>query len=153
MIEQLDKFTLFKDLSYTQLEDILPFCSKLDLNDGDIMIKEGNKQDRDLYLLVSGMVEIVSSDSAVLSHEVVLSREDKEVFGEVSWLSEQKRTASVRCKGTVDAIRIDGLGLMNFLEQNPEVGFLVMQRVAVLLARRIEATDMLMKQILWNTII
>ena len=151
MIEELDKFSLFKDLSYNQLEDIMPFCIKLDLNDGEIMISEGNKDDSDLYLLISGSVEIVSSDSAVLSHEVVLSRENKEIFGEVSWLSSHKRTASVRCKGSVDAIRVDGLGLMNFLEQNPEIGFMVMQRIASLLAQRIEETDTLMKQILWNT--
>ncbi|MDH5436568.1 MAG: cyclic nucleotide-binding domain-containing protein [Gammaproteobacteria bacterium] len=151
MIEELDKFSLFKDLSYNQLEDIMPFCTKLDLNDGEIMISEGNKDDSDLYLLISGSVEIVSSDSAVLSHEVVLSRENKEIFGEVSWLSNHKRTASVRCKGSVDAIRVDGLGLMNFLEQNPEIGFMVMQRIASLLAQRIEETDTLMKQILWNT--
>ncbi|MDH5190721.1 MAG: cyclic nucleotide-binding domain-containing protein [Gammaproteobacteria bacterium] len=153
MIEELDKFSLFKDLSLAQLEDILPFCTKLDLDEGDIMIEEGNKDDRDLYLLISGNVEIVSSDSSVLSHEVVLSREDKEIFGEISWLSEHKRTASVRCKTSVDAVRIDGIGLMSFLDKNPEIGFLVMQRIACLLAQRIEETDTLMKQILWNTVI
>ena len=153
MIEELDKFSLFKDLSYNQLEDILPFCTRLNLDDGDIMIAEGSKEDHDLYLLISGNVEIVSSDNSILSHEVVLSRENKEIFGEISWLSEHKRTASVRCKGTADAIRIDGLGLMSFLEKNPEVGFLIMQQIATLLAQRIEETDTLMKQILWNTVI
>ena len=151
MIEALDKFSLFKDLSYNQLEDILPYCTKLDLNDGDIMIAEGDKNDSDLFLLISGSVEIVSSDSSILSHEVVLSRENKEIFGEVSWLSNHKRTASIRCKGSVDAIRVSGLEFMNFLEQNPEIGFMIMQRIASLLAQRIEETDTLMKQILWNT--
>jgi CRP-like cAMP-binding protein len=151
MIGDLDGTNFFHDLSLDQLEEITPFCTLLQLNDGDIMIQEGDQGKRDLYHLWSGTVEVVSNDTTIISNEVVLSKEDKELFGEISWLTNGKRTASVRCRGPVEVIRIDGEALMRFLEKNPDIGFLIMRRIAIIISERMEETDNLMKQILWNT--
>ena len=120
MISDLEQAKFFYDLSPKQLEEIAPFCKLLQLSDGEIMIQEGGTGGNDLFYLLSGSVEIVSNNTSILSNEVVLSKEDKELFGEISWLTNCKRTASVRCRGPVEVIRI-------------------------------EETDDLMKQILWNT--
>ena len=151
MISDLEQAKFFYDLSPEQLEEIAPFCKLLQLSDGEIMIQEGGAGGNDLFYLLSGSVEIVSNNTSILSNEVVLSKEDKELFGEISWLTNCKRTASVRCRGPVEAIRIDGKALMGFLEKNPDIGFLIMRRVAFIMSERIEETDDLMKQILWNT--
>ena len=151
MTSDLEQAKFFYDLSPKQLEEIAPFCKLLQLNDGEIMIQEGGMGGNDLFYLLSGSVEIVSNNTSILSNEVVLSREDKELFGEISWLTNCKRTASVRCRGPVEAIRIDGKALMGFLEKNSDIGFLIMRRVAFIMSERIEETDDLMKQILWNT--
>lgn len=150
MISDLERTTFFHDLSLEQLEEIAPFCTLLHLSDGDILIQEGDTGSRDIYHLWSGSVEIVSNDTSIISNEIVLSSEDNELFGEISWLTNGKRTASVRCKGDVDAIRINGQALMEFLENNTEIGFLIMRRIALIISERIEKTDNLMKQILWN---
>lgn len=151
MIGELEQTSFFHDLSLKQMEEISQFCELLQLNDGDILIQEGEQGKRDIFHLCSGSVEIVSNDTSIISNEVVLSRQDKELFGEISWLTNRKRTASVRCRGNVEAVRIDGLALMQFLEKNSEIGFLVMRRVALIISERMEETDNLMKQILWNT--
>ena len=151
MISDLEQTNFFRDLSLEQIEEIAPFCELLQLSDGEIMIQEGDKGGNDLFHLLSGSVEIVSNDTSILSNEVVLSKEEKELFGEISWLTNCKRTASVRCRGPVEAIRIEGKALMEFLEKNPDIGFLIMRRVALIMSERIEETDDLMKQILWNT--
>ncbi len=151
MISDLERTNFFHDLSLEQLEEIAPFCTLLQLSDGEIMIQERERGGNDLFHLLSGSVEIVSNDTSVISNEVVISKEEKELFGEISWLTNGKRTASVRCRGPVEAIRIDGKALMAFLEKNPEIGFLIMRRVALIMSERIEETDDLMKQILWNT--
>ena len=151
MISDLEQTSFFHDLSIEQMEEVGQFCELIQLNDGDIMIQEGEHGKSDIFHLWSGSVEIVSNDTSIISNEVVLSREDKELFGEISWLTNRKRTASVRCRGNVEAIRIDGQALMDFLEKNPEIGFLIMRRVAFIISERMEETDNLMKQILWNT--
>ena len=153
MLDELDRSSLFHDLSVSQLKEILPFCTLVQLNDGDILIHEGDSGNRDLYLLCMGSVEIVSNNTAIISNEVVLSKEDTELLGEVSWLTGRRRTASVRCRGHVEAIQIDGQALWEHMESHTDIGFLVMKRIALTLSERIDVTDALMKQILWNMVI
>jgi len=149
MIEILGQNSLFKGLEGQQLEDIADLSSRTEYDDGDFLIREDDKN-TDLYILCEGSVEIVSNNTAKTSSEVVLSSEDKDVFGEINWLTNSKRTAGVRCHGPVDAIRINGEALMNYLENNPEVGFKVTRRIARLLSARMEESNRLLKQILWN---
>lgn len=151
MISEIDQLALFEDVGSEQLSEIVEYCSRVILNDGDILIHENEKERFDLFVLCTGSVEIVSNNTPYVSGECVLSRQHKELFGEISWLTRCKRTATVRCHGPVEAIRIDGEALLTYLEEQPEVGFLVMRRIASLMAYRMEQTDGLLKQILWNT--
>ncbi|KPJ92573.1 MAG: hypothetical protein AMJ53_09105 [Gammaproteobacteria bacterium SG8_11] len=142
---------VFQDLEYSVLEDIAVFSTKLHLFEGDNLISEHTGSLSDMYVLCGGTVEIISSSSGVTSEEVSLSRQDKEIFGEISWLTRRKRTATIRCLGDVDAIRIDGVQFMQYLDKHPQVGFSVMKNIALLLADRLNHADSLLKQILWNS--
>jgi len=150
MIEMLSKTSLFKDVSYDQLSDITQFCERLFMNEGDMLITEDDTGSSDIYILIDGNVEIVSNNTNLTSGEVVLSHEDKEIFGEIAWLTNAKRTAGVRCYKGAEVIRIDGDKLMRYLEAKPEVGFIVTRRIAETLSQRMEESDRLLKQILWN---
>lgn len=149
MLPELDQLRLFKGLSSKQLEEISQFSSLINYHDGDVLITEG-AEDKDLFVLIDGYVEIVSNDGADLSGEVVLSSNDKEMIGEISWLTNEKRTAGVRCHGSVDAIRINGVKLAEYLENVPEAGYKVTRQIAVMLSERIQDSNSLLKQILWN---
>lgn len=151
MIEELEKVSLFRDLTPDQLDAVSQFCSFLTLADGDMLIRESERNDNDLYLLCKGMVEIVSSSTPVTSGEVVISKQDKDVFGEMGWLTNAPRTASVRCHGDVQAVRVDGQALSEYLNNNTDVGYVIMRHVALTLSERMQGTDALLKQILWNT--
>ena len=150
MIEMLSQTSLFKDVSYEQLIDISKFCERMIMNAGDFLIREDDTGNSDIYVLIEGNVEIVSNNTDTTSGEIVLSHEDKEIFGEIGWLTNAKRTASVRCYDGVEVIRIDGDNLMQYLEVNPEVGFIITRRIAETLSQRMEESDRLLKQILWN---
>jgi len=151
MKEDLEGISLFQDLSTQQLQEVAQFCATLSLSDGDMLIHEAERNDNDLYLLCNGSVEIVSASSRVTSGEVVISHEDKDVFGEVGWLAGAPRTASVRCRGPVQAIRVDGRALTKYIASHHDLGYLLMHHIALTLARRMQGTDTLLKQILWNT--
>lgn len=49
----------------------------------------------------------------------MLSKHDKDIFGEVGCLTDQPRTATIRANGSVEAIIIDGKQLMAYMEENP----------------------------------
>ena len=151
MNETLESISLFQDLSAQQLEEVGQFCTSLSLSDGDMLIRESERNDPDLYLLCNGCVEIVSRSAPITSGEVVISKEDKDVFGEMAWLTNAPRTASVRCHGAVQAIRVDGHALTEYLNTHTELGYVIMRRIALTLSHRMRGTDALLKQILWNT--
>ena len=50
----------------------------------------------------------------------------------------------------MEAIKIDGDALMQELKASPEVGFKVLHRISLTLAERLDDSDSLMKQLLWN---
>lgn len=151
MINCLVNTFLFQELEFSAIEEIAKFCTKLNLSDGEILISENEAQNYDLFILCMGSVEIVSSSSSKTSEEIVISKQDTEVFGEIAWLTRNKRTATLRCRGEVEAVRIDATKLMEYMEVNPQIGFEIMRKIANLLAKRLEQTNNLLKQILWNT--
>ncbi|MCW8983026.1 MAG: cyclic nucleotide-binding domain-containing protein, partial [Gammaproteobacteria bacterium] len=108
----LQQSSCFRDLDTEQLASIILCCERVVLNDGDFMIMEGERDNRDFFVLLSGTVEIVSNNTDTISNEVVLSKEDKDLYGELSWLTGRKRSASARCRGEVEAARVDGNALM-----------------------------------------
>jgi CRP-like cAMP-binding protein len=151
MINELATTYLFNTLDYDVLADVSTFSSRLHLLDGEVLIHENETENFDLFVLCAGSVEIISSSSPAVSGDVVISNKDMEVFGEISWITRRRRTATVRCRGEVDAVRIDGRAFMDYLESHPRVGFVVIRKVAELLSQRLVATDTLLKQILWNS--
>ena len=151
MINRLETASLFEDLSREEILEISKFCTLLDLYAGDKLISENDSETADLYILFNGQVEIITSGSGLTSDEISISKQDKELLGEISWLSGGKRTATVRCIGEVEAVRIDGKKLMDYLYQYPKVGFFVMRHIARLLSTRLDQTNNLLKQILWNS--
>ena len=153
MTNNLEKVSLLHGLSRQQLTEVSLLCSELSLHDGDMLIQEADAANTDLYLLIQGSVEIVSNNSKITSSEVVISKEDIDVFGEIAWLTGSRRTASVRCHGNVLAIQIDGQKLHQYLNTHPEAGFIVMREIALIQSRRMQNTDSLLKQILWNSLL
>ena len=153
MIDDLEKVSLLQGVTPQQLDEIGGFCSLLMLSDGDMLIQESDSEDSDIYLLIQGAVEIVSNNTMVTSGEVVISKEDKDVFDEIAWLTGSSRTASVRCHGNVQAIKVDGVALNAYMEDNPEVGYRIMREIALTQSRRMQRTDSLLKQILWNSLL
>lgn len=151
MLYDLENIGLFQDLSHEDLNAIAKFCRREILADGDVIIHENERTGHDLFILCKGTVEVVSNETNTVSNEAVLSPESKELFGEISWVTKSRRTASVRCKGPAEVIRIDGARLDAYMAQHPSVGFAIMRRIAILLSQRLSETDTLLKQILWNT--
>jgi len=151
MIVELSKVSVFKDLDDEVLGKISLFSKEMDLDDGEELISEHKNDASDLFVLCKGSVEIVSNDSSVTSHEVSLSKLDKDIFGEIAWLCGGHRSATVRTVGEVEVIRIDGDELKKFIFENPDIGFKLIYNIAQTLAERLSTTDSLLKQVLWNT--
>jgi CRP-like cAMP-binding protein len=149
MIDKLSELSFFEGLGDVALADIAMICTEVDLYEGELLINE-NDTENHLYFLCEGRVEITSSQKGSTGGESVLSNDDVEIFGEMSWLCGFPCTANVRAVSKVVAIKVDGPRLMKYLEGNTIVGFALMRRVAQVIAMRLKKSDVLLKQVLWS---
>jgi len=150
MLASLEASNLFSELDAKTITEIAKFCQYKIFQPGDILISENQNDNCDLFIIRSGNIEIVSNGKHHLSEEVPISRHDRELIGEISWLTRQRRSATIRCSSEVEAVRISGDALDQYLENNPRVGHLVMKQIARFLAGRLNQSNVLLKQILWN---
>jgi len=151
MLIELGNASVFRDLDEPSLIAITHFSKFINLMDGEILISEKEPKSDDIFVLCSGQVEIVSNGSNMTSGEVSLSKNDKDIFGEVGWLCNGRRTATVRAIGDVEAICIDGQHLKTFLFDHPHTGVKFLFNISKTLAERLDTTNGLLKQLLWNT--
>lgn len=150
MIEKLKQLPFLDGLDDVALADIAIISTEFTLDDGEVLIGE-NEPENHLYFLCEGQVEVTTRENGSTSGELVLSNEDVEVFGEIGWLCNSRRSANVCCVGKTVAIQVDGPRLMKYLEDNPRVGFLLIQRIARLMAARLKKSDLLIKQMLLSS--
>lgn len=151
ILEQLMNVSLFEGINIRAMTDISSFCDIRELDDGDILISENDTENWDIFVLCNGSVEIVSNKSLNISNEIVLSSGEIDILGELSWLLNTKRSATVRCKGEVTIIHIDGQKLKDYFNKNTEIGYSFMKNLSKLLAKRLMQTDIMLKQVLCST--
>ncbi len=86
----LERLELFKDLNAMELQEIVKIVKKVRYASGDV-ITDG--EERDIFILVDGQVDIVSLNDVPLYRVV-----GGETFGELALLSTLKRTARAVCR-------------------------------------------------------
>jgi len=101
---------------------------------GRIMFLEG-EDSQDLYVLVSGELDILKGNKKI--REIT---EKGALFGEMSFLLGTKRTATVKARSDVRAIRIPKEEVANFLQEFPAVTETITRVLALRLS---ETTQML----------
>jgi len=132
----------FKGLTPVALEQVSGLCSDITFIAGDQIFTSDRLDDRNLYLLYSGNLEVLLPDGTNV--ETVLSEDSPELVGEIAWLTVGKRSITLSCISEVDALLIDGDGLTRWVDANPGVGVILMRNLAHLLARRLTDKELLM---------
>jgi len=104
-IDQQEQFDLlrrlrfFHDFSHDEIREILRASEWRDYAEGDEIIREGEMDDR-FYVIVSGRVGVQSGRRAVGEMGV------GDCFGETSYVSGARRTATISALGPVTLIRV-----------------------------------------------
>ncbi len=99
-----------------------------DFKAGRTIFMEGDDS-QDLYILASGRVEVLKGNKII--REIA---KEGELFGEMSFLLGDRRTASVKATDDVKVIRVPKEELTAFLSEFPNVG----QEITKILARRLD---------------
>jgi type IV pilus assembly protein PilB len=106
--------------------------------DGDIIIQEGNQEDRNFYKLVRGKVAVLKQGKKIA--EIT---EPGEYFGEMACMLQEPRYASVISVGRSKVKKYPGDKLKELLEKYPEIS----RHLFKTLAKRLRKTDNIVIQL------
>lgn len=138
---------LFKGLKESHIDLILMICEEIRYLAGDYVVLEGDPGDA-VYLLAQGAVEVVLEPQQTRGQVIpVAVMGPTSTFGEVTLVEEGgKRTASVRCRTDSQLIRIPRDRLLRLCRDYPEIGFLVMERIARELANKLRSSNVSIRE-------
>ena len=137
-IEQiLRESEYFSGLTDTQLNAILACASTCRFERGDYLVRQSD-QDGSVFLLLSGRTEIlVTQVGDEPSLEVIASISAGEIVGERALLGMTRRSATVRARSPIEALRWDAGQLRALLDEQADIGATIMRAIACRLSERL----------------
>jgi CRP-like cAMP-binding protein len=126
-VELIKKVPLFANCSKQELGEIAQLADEIDLGEGKVLIREGERG-REFFVLLEGSAE-VTRDGGSLN---TLGPGD--FFGEIALVSHSPRTATVTTTSPVRALVITDRSFQRLLEDAPSMQLKVLQALAERLA-------------------
>ncbi|MGA2820134.1 MAG: cyclic nucleotide-binding domain-containing protein [Anaerolineales bacterium] len=138
MERDLGRVELFRGLEPQQLSLIAHLARQRAFQAGDIVFSQGQPATH-IYLLLRGTVAIrfKPEDGEALT---VAQLESGGVFGWSAALGHGRYTSAALCQSDCETLVIAGDALRRLCETHPETGVLVLERLAEVIAQRLEST-------------
>lgn len=140
-IETLKKFNIFSGLGDLELVKIAEICKERVYEDGSVIFTIGGFA-TDIYLLKTGKVDI-QIEFKIYDYEItttVYTVGEGEIFGWSALVPPHRLTASARCHGKADVITINGKELIDILEKERGIGYVVMKNLSAVISSRLACT-------------
>ncbi len=142
--ETLAKVPLFAKLEPSKLK-LLAFTSQLMIyEDGEVLFHEGDPADS-AFVIMHGEVEIMADTQ---SGPVVVGKLGKDqLFGELALFNNATRSATLRAKGRLEALRISDDMFIKLVTENPGVALEVMRQLSDKLTRSHKQVEALQSEL------
>ncbi len=128
---------LFVDLPDRALDAIAAVAEKKRYAPGDIIFSPERASDQ-AFLLLKGSVRLTVHASSLPEPVAIASLETPgQLFGFSTVIGQGHHNSSAEAVTEVEAVAVDGPRFLAYLGKEPEVGFVVMSRVARALSRRL----------------
>lgn len=123
----LRRVPMFAKLAPARLR-LLAFCSQsLVFEDEEIILTKGDRGES-AYVIMAGEVEVLAE---TVAGEVVATRLGRNaLFGELALLANAPRSATLRARGHVEALRISGEHFLKLLAEDSGLALDVLRQVA-----------------------
>jgi CRP-like cAMP-binding protein len=117
------KVPLFAGLSKRELGQIASIADEIDLPEGKVLIREGERG-REFYVLLDGEAEVTRDGKRLAT------RRSGEFFGEIALVSSLPRIATVTTRKPVRALVIRDVEFRALLQRTPAIALKVLNAVA-----------------------
>lgn len=129
----LKRLSFFAGLDLSTLKLIAFTSGRVVYRAGEALMRQGEPGD-DAYVIVEGTAAVVVETDE--GEQVVAERVSGDLIGELALLCDAPRSATVRAKSPLEALRISREVLFRLIEDNPQVGASLTRTIA----GRLEAT-------------
>jgi CRP-like cAMP-binding protein len=133
VVDTLRRASLFEGVSPATIEAIAGACTTREADEGDVVYELGDDA-RDVYVVQSGRVRFAlgvgnrgESRGSIFESGMVL--------GWAALVDEPRRVATAVCLEPSRLLVLSGQELLRILADHPEDGFVVMRRLAAMIAR------------------
>jgi len=121
---------LFHDLNEIHLDLVLMVCEEMNFMAGERVFKQDDPGDA-LFIIANGKVGILLEAEAPNGKPILAAvLGPGQTFGEVVLVESGQRTATASCQTDVQLLRLPGVRLSKLCSDYPEIGFLIMRRMA-----------------------
>lgn len=135
--ETLSQFNLFNGLPESLLKEIAAISKEVSAKKDEFIFREGEKADK-LHFLLHGSVALrVKLTSRPDSVTVSFVSTPYQSFGWSGVVAPHHYTSSAECDEDSSLLIIPAESFMKLLEDHPEHGFIVMKRIAEIIADRL----------------
>ncbi|HSH26455.1 MAG TPA: cyclic nucleotide-binding domain-containing protein [Wenzhouxiangella sp.] len=137
--KHLDECGFFPDLDTEYRAWLAEQASETMFNDGQLVVRQGDKADRFLLVLEGELVVEVPALTGPALEATRLG--PGKIFG-WSWLIEPYRWHfNARASGETRVLDFDGLAILRRAEAEPEFGYALLRRFSALMGKRLESAQ------------
>jgi CRP-like cAMP-binding protein len=140
------KTKLFGELKSREWEELRKIASEKKCEEGDIIFPQGDTS-TELYITVSGEVEIQITVAPQLADITVYLVRPHEVFGEFAFVDPDPRSATARCKTDVTLVMIKKNDFDELIKKFPAIGVHFYQSLGKILSVRLRRMNTYLRDI------
>lgn len=141
----LAEIPLFRDFSQRELTDLRQALELQRKRQGAAILREGQVGGQDFYILLEGTVEIQEQGRPVDC------RGPRAILGELAFVGERRRTASVVARTDCVLIRVDEPRVRETLNRNPMVAWKLMAAIARLIGEKFVAKEQQVRELMGSS--
>jgi CRP-like cAMP-binding protein len=144
MAETLRKVPMFSKLMPAKLK-LLAFTSELmTFENGELVFNQGDGSDC-AYVVMDGALEIITHSGDTEAVVAVLQKND--LVGELGVLTNAPRSATIRARGEVQALRIDADMFVEMITENPDIALDVLRQLSMKVTRTHELYEEVLSEL------
>lgn len=140
--ELMKRYPFFSLLTEEQLKAIARIAEEKTSAEEEILLQEGRPAQK-LCLLIEGEVDLLFSGSGegAVVNALVGTIAPGEVFGVSAMVEPYTYVSSVKAMSQVKYIEIDAMELRKLMEQDPSLGYKIMNNIAIAMLERLKYTQ------------
>jgi len=127
----IESVPLLAPLQPEQKKQLVDLASEVFLTTGQVLFRQGDAGDS-FYIIYKGQVEVLVAPEGKTEQRVVATLKPGDFFGEMSALTGQPRTATIRATAPLSCVLIEKRDLLAIFEKDPGI----MEHISEIVARR-----------------